>query len=65
LNAAGTYTVTATLNGCAGTSSTIITIAPMASGLTFDGVNDEIIVPNSAQFNSAAFSIEAWIYPVT
>jgi hypothetical protein len=64
MNAAGTYTVTATLNGCSGTASTMITVAPKASGLAFDGVNDEIVVPNSAQFNSPAFSIEAWIYPI-
>ncbi|MES2331495.1 MAG: LamG-like jellyroll fold domain-containing protein [Bacteroidota bacterium] len=63
LSATGTYTVTASLNGCQGSSNTVVTVAPKASGLNFDGADDIVVIPNSPQFNTNEFSIEAWIYP--
>lgn len=62
-NASGTYTVTAIVNGCAGTSSIAIAVAPKAGGLNFDGMNDNVVVPNHPSLNSNVFSIETWIYP--
>jgi hypothetical protein len=62
-NASGTYTVTATVNGCAGSASTVVTVAPRASGLNFDGLDDIITTDFNSLINSDAISIEAWIYP--
>lgn len=63
LNATGTYTVTATVNGCSGTSSVVITVAPRASGLNLDGIDDYVSTGYNEKLNSDAFSVEAWIYP--
>jgi hypothetical protein len=63
INASGTYTVTATVNGCAGSASTVITVAPRASGLNFDGLDDVITTDFNPLINSDALSVEAWIYP--
>ncbi len=63
LNASGTYTVTATKNGCSSSASVVVTVALMASGLDFDGVNDYVVVPNSSSLNATNLTIESWIYP--
>jgi len=34
---------------------------PMGSGLKFNGVNNYVVVPNSASLNFTQFTIEAWI----
>jgi hypothetical protein len=65
INASGTYTVTATVNGCAGSASTVITVAPRASGLNFDGLDDVITTDFNSLINSDAISVEAWIFPTT
>lgn len=41
---------------------TSLTEAAIGSGLTFDAVNDSISTGNSDLFNSANFTIEAWVY---
>lgn len=62
-NASGTYTVTVDNNGCGVTASTVVTVAPSASGLNFDGANDNVVVADKPEFNSNTFTIESWIYP--
>jgi hypothetical protein len=66
LAASGTYTVTYTnQGGCAATASVVVTVAAAASGLNFDGINDQVIVPYSPSFNTNTFSVESWIYPIS
>ena len=59
----GVYTVvgTNTTTGCTNTATTNVTIA--ATGLTLDGVNDYVSVPdnNSLDFGSGNFTIETWV----
>lgn len=62
-NASGTYTVTVDNNSCGVTASTVVTVAPSASGLNFDGANDNVVVADKPEFNSNTFTIESWIYP--
>jgi hypothetical protein len=64
LEASGTYMVTFTNEGgCSVTASTIVTVRLSASGLNFDGSNDQIVVPHSSSLNLNTFSVESWIYP--
>jgi len=63
INASGMYTVTVTNNGCSVSASTIVTVAPAASGLNLDGFNDNISIPANPAFNSPTLTIESWIYP--
>ncbi|MBI2282409.1 MAG: HYR domain-containing protein [Bacteroidetes bacterium] len=62
-NTSGTYTVTVDNNSCGVTASTVVTVAPSASGLNFDGSNDNVVVADKPEFNSSTFTIESWIYP--
>ncbi|SJZ53391.1 choice-of-anchor A domain-containing protein [Sediminibacterium ginsengisoli] len=64
VSASGTYTVTVTSGGCSATAQTKVTVAVPAKGLNFDGIDDEISIPNNTSLNvSNAISVEAWIYP--
>ena len=66
INASGSYTVTATVNGCSATASVNITVAQFASALNLDGNNDVVVVPNSATLNpSSSISVETWVYPTS
>ncbi|MBV9988516.1 MAG: HYR domain-containing protein [Chitinophagaceae bacterium] len=65
-NASGTYTVTATKNGCSANASVSIIVADRAKSLDFDGRNDVIRIPNAAPFNSPnAMSLEMWVKPTS
>ena len=60
----GTYTVAiTTLTGCIVELSTIVTVAPKASGLSFNGIDNDITIPFSPLFNTNTISIETWIFP--
>jgi hypothetical protein len=48
---------------CGKCKRTIVTVAPLASGLDFDGINDQVIIPNSPTFNTQQLTIETWIFP--
>lgn len=61
--ASGLYTVTITTNGCSLTASVLVSVAGMASGLNFDGVDDNITVPYNSSLSSNTFTVEAWINP--
>ncbi len=64
INRTGTYTVTITGNGCTSTASTNVTVAFKAGTLNFDGINDNIVVPNSPSLNiTKTITLESWIYP--
>jgi hypothetical protein len=62
-SAGGTYTVAITAGTCTVSLSTIVTVAQLAGGLDFDGVNDHVVIPNSPTFNTQQFTIESWIFP--
>jgi choice-of-anchor A domain-containing protein len=60
----GVYTVNITGNGCTAPVSTKIKVAYKAGTLHFDGVNDQVVVPNSASVNiSKTITLESWIKP--
>ncbi len=61
--ASGTYTVTVMVNGCPITASTDITVAYLAGGLNFDGLDDNITVPYNTSLAFKTFTVEAWINP--
>lgn len=63
-NASGTYTVKVTDNGCTVSASTVITVAPQASGLNFDGANDYISVPANPALHAQTLTVESWIFPL-
>ncbi len=64
--ASGNYTVVVTNNGCSASASTLVTVAPLAKALNFDGVDGNVKIPNSASFNTtAALTIETWVYPTS
>jgi hypothetical protein len=60
----GVYTVNITGNGCTAPVSTKIKVAYKAGTLHFDGVDDQVVVPNSASVNiSKTITLESWIKP--
>ncbi len=63
-NNSGIYTVTVANGSCTTTASANITVAYKAGSLTFDGVNDNVVVPHNNTLNiSENITMEAWIYP--
>jgi hypothetical protein len=65
-NASGTYTVTATKNGCSASASVSITIAEGGKSLSFDGIDDVIKIPNGPAFSSATnLTLEMWVRPTS
>ncbi|NCI46602.1 HYR domain-containing protein [Sediminibacterium sp. WSJ-3] len=60
----GLYSVAVTGNGCTTTANTRLQVAFKAYSLHFDGVNDQITVPNASSLNmNTQLSLEAWLYP--
>jgi len=60
----GLYTVTVSVGTCNATASTNFAVAYKAGSLTFDGADDEVVVPNSSSLNiSKNITLESWIYP--
>ncbi|MES2005972.1 MAG: LamG-like jellyroll fold domain-containing protein [Bacteroidota bacterium] len=64
INASGTYTVSISGGGCTSSASTNVTVAYRAGTLSFDGVNDKVVVPhNASQDIAKTITIESWVYP--
>lgn len=60
----GVYSVTVTGGGCTSTASTKVTVAYKAGSLSFDGVDDQVVVPaNSSLDITDGITMESWIYP--
>lgn len=64
INNSGLYTVTVSVGTCNTTASTNFAVAYKAGSLTFDGADDEVVIPNSSSLNiSKNITLESWIYP--
>jgi choice-of-anchor A domain-containing protein len=63
-NRSGVYTVNISGNGCTSTVNAKIKVTYKAGTLHFDGVNDQVVVPNSASLNiNKTITLESWIKP--
>ena len=63
-NNSGIYTVTVANGSCTTTASANITVAYKAGSLTFDGVDDNVVVPHNNSLNiTENITMEAWLYP--
>ncbi len=66
LNASGIYTVTVSNNGCSATASTTVTVAAYGTALDFNGNNNFITIPHTANFVIPQnLSIETWVFPTS
>lgn len=66
LNASGVYTVTVSNNGCSATASTTVTVAAYGTALDFNGNNNFITIPHTANFVIPKnLSIETWVFPTS
>jgi hypothetical protein len=59
----GVTNVSVTTNSCGTTATTnfSVTVYPPATALNFDGQNDFVTIPHSADLNSVNLTVEAWI----